>query len=82
MLTLADILEALTAERPIAPQIITGGVVDSRQVIPASLFVAIRGDHVDGHQYVAEAFQNGAQAALIDHEIDCNYSTIDATGFP
>jgi len=77
MLTLADILEALTAERPIAPQIITGGVVDSRQVIPASLFVAIRGDHVDGHQYVAEAFQNGAQAALIDHEIDCNYSTID-----
>ncbi len=77
MLTLADIIEALTTERPVASQIITGAVVDSRQVIPASLFVAIQGENVDGHQFVAEAFQKGAQAALIEHEIAGGYTIID-----
>lgn len=77
MLTLADIFQALTSQRPPAPQIITGAVVDSRLVIPAALFVAIRGDNVDGHAFVGEAFQKGAQLVLIEHEITTPYQVID-----
>lgn len=41
-------------------------VTDSRGTLPAdSLFVAIDGDHFDGHQFVGEATQRGAVAALI-----------------
>jgi len=40
--------------------------IDSRQVQPASLFVAIRGERLDGHQFLAEAFEKGALAALVD----------------
>src|SRR5215211_5438349 len=40
MLTLADALEALTNLRPISTTVITEAVIDSRQVIPGSLFVA------------------------------------------
>ena len=34
---------------------------------PGGLFVAIRGARRDGHDYVADAFANGAVAALVDH---------------
>lgn len=77
MLTVADILEALTQTRPIAPQIISEATVDSRQVIPAALFVALEGEQQDGHQYVNDAFRRGAQAVLIEKEVESQYSVID-----
>ena len=43
MLTLADAVEAVTDKRPAAEAIITEAAIDSRQVIPGSLFVAIPG---------------------------------------
>ena len=58
MLTVADIFEALTNIKPTAPQIISEAAIDSRQVIPASLFVALVGEQQDGHQYVNEAFKS------------------------
>jgi len=70
MLTLADILEALTGLRPVInPMVITEAAIDSRQVIPGGLFVAILGERVDGHNFVAQAFLAGAVAALIEHEL-------------
>ncbi len=66
MLTLADLIEALTGSRPQAPQIISEAAIDLRQIIPASLFVAIKGEQSDGHLFVKEAFQHGAQAAIIE----------------
>ena len=71
MLTLADVTEALTNYRPeMIPVIISEAAIDSRQVIPGGLFVAIPGEKVDGHAYVMQAFNNGAAAALIEHDID------------
>ena len=70
MLTLADVTEALTNFRPeMIPVIISEAAIDSRQIIPGGLFVAIPGEKVDGHAYVKQAFANGAVAALIEHEI-------------
>ena len=46
---------------------ITSLVVDSRQAGPGSLFVALPGEHVDGHDFVGAALQQGAAAALVAH---------------
>ena len=43
---------------------ISGLVVDSRLIQPGSLFVALPGEHADGHDFVAQAFAAGAVAAL------------------
>ena len=39
---------------------------DSRAVTPGMLFVALRGERFDAHDFVADAFASGAVAALID----------------
>ena len=39
---------------------------DSRSVQPGSLFVAVRGTHVDGHLYIKQAYQDGAVAVLCE----------------
>ncbi|MFN8412297.1 MAG: UDP-N-acetylmuramoyl-tripeptide--D-alanyl-D-alanine ligase [Anaerolineales bacterium] len=78
MLTLADLLEALTSFRPSdANAVITEAVIDSRQVIPGSLFVAIPGERVDGHDFIAEAFKRGASFALIQKESSASFRTLD-----
>lgn len=44
---------------------LTDVAVDSRAVTPGGLFVALRGDRVDGHDYVGAAFAAGAYGCLI-----------------
>ena len=41
-------------------------VFDSRQVKPGSLFVAVRGTVVDGHDYIEKAIQDGAVAVICE----------------
>ncbi len=77
MLTLADALEALTDFRPLATTVITEAVVDSRQVIPGSLFVAIPGKKADGHNFIGEALRRGASFALIQKDVDASFRTLD-----
>jgi UDP-N-acetylmuramoyl-L-alanyl-D-glutamate--2,6-diaminopimelate ligase len=43
---------------------ITGLTADSRQVSPGTLFVALRGSTIDGHDYMFQAQENGAAAAV------------------
>ncbi len=45
-------------------------VTDSRQLRPGDLFVALRGDHFDGHDYVQRAASLGAAGALVSHVVD------------
>ena len=45
-------------------------VIDSRQLINGTLFVALTGEKTDGHSYVTEAFRKGALAALVSRPID------------
>jgi UDP-N-acetylmuramoyl-tripeptide--D-alanyl-D-alanine ligase len=84
MLSLADAIEALTDTRPpLTEMVITEAAIDSRQVIPGSLFVAIPGEHVDGHDFVTDAFQHGASFALIQHDIPGSFQTLSlAKGQP
>ena len=45
---------------------ITGVKIDSRQVSAGSLFVAVKGTQVDGHQFIAKAVELGASAVLCE----------------
>jgi len=83
MLTLADVIEGLTGYRPqgeTAEQRISQTVVDSRQATPGSLFIALPGERVDGHDYVADAFQQGAVAALVQRQVAAGGETLDVAG--
>lgn len=40
---------------------------DSREVNVGGLFVAIKGERVDGHEYINKAAANGAICALVEH---------------
>ncbi len=48
----------------------TGVSIDSRTIEPGDLFVALQGDHGDGHQFVEAAFKNGAAAAIVSKPLD------------
>jgi len=39
---------------------------DTRALAPGDLFVALRGEHFDGHDFVAQALHAGAAAALVE----------------
>ena len=43
---------------------------DSRQVFPGDLFVALVGERVDGHDFVAAAAQAGAAAVMVEHPVE------------
>ena len=78
MLTLADVIEALYGIRPErAGQVITEAVVDSRQAIPGSLFVALPGEQADGHDFVEEAFERGASLALVQRDLTADIPVLD-----
>jgi UDP-N-acetylmuramoyl-tripeptide--D-alanyl-D-alanine ligase len=78
MLTLADALQSLTNYRPEGnTPVITEAAIDSRQVIPGSMFVAIPGERVDGHDFLDEAFKRGASFALIQKDVSAPYRSLD-----
>ncbi len=52
---------------------ITKVLMDSRLDVKEALFVAIKGEKVDGHQFISKVFEGGAAAAL------CNYIPDDVT---
>lgn len=43
--------------------------IDSRNVLPGQLFVALKGEHFDGHDFARQAIEVGAAAVIVNHEI-------------
>ena len=60
-----------------APIIIHGVSIDSREEQTGKLFVALKGERVDGHDFVAAVFASGAAAILVEQDID-----LDALSVP
>lgn len=52
---------------------------DTRTIEPGSLFVALRGERFDGHQFLAEARAAGAVAALVDQHSGDDQIVVDDT---
>ena len=68
MPTLGELLEAIqvTAVEGDVDRAVTGVTHDSRAVRPGVVFVALRGRHTDGHQYVPQAVAAGAVAVVVE----------------
>jgi UDP-N-acetylmuramoyl-tripeptide--D-alanyl-D-alanine ligase len=64
-LLLTDIANLLGCSNVEDQCLVTGMVIDSRQVKAGDLFVALKGEHQDGHAYLASAREAGAVAALV-----------------
>ena len=77
-LTLRKIAEA--CHGTVAPEAetvtVTGVQSDSRRVRPGDLFVAIKGEKADGHDFVAMAASLGAKAALVARPVEAPIPTI------
>src|SRR5688500_16217996 len=41
---------------------------NTREMLPSSVFVALRGDRFDAHDYLADAHAGGAMCAIIERE--------------
>ncbi len=70
---------ALPAE---ADREISALTLDSRAVKPDSLFIAIKGTHQDGRDYIPQAIANGASAIVIDAENAAISTTVPVIAIP
>ena len=66
MMRLSQAAAALDA-RLVGPDAAMAGVsTDSRSIQPGELFVALRGERFDGHEFLATVAKSGAAGALVD----------------
>jgi UDP-N-acetylmuramoyl-tripeptide--D-alanyl-D-alanine ligase len=59
------VLEAPASVTNAGGLVVTGYSIDSRSVAPGELFFAVRGERLDGHDFVAAAIERGAVAAVV-----------------
>ncbi len=64
-MTLAQAAALLGTPSPTMDKPFRGLSIDTRTIEPGNLFVAIKGERVDSHDLLAEAYQKGAAAALV-----------------
>jgi UDP-N-acetylmuramoyl-tripeptide--D-alanyl-D-alanine ligase len=50
--------------------VVTGYSIDSRTIRPGELFFAVKGEKMDGHDFVNAALDKGAVAAVVSRETD------------
>ncbi len=58
---------------------VSGVEMDSRDVRSGDLFIALKGEAMDGHKFVDKAFANGAVAALVDRPVDYPHVLVEDT---
>ncbi len=70
--TLADVMTATNAVlKKITSASVFGGVTtDSRKVEEGMLFVALKGENFDGHNFIAQAAKQGAIGAVVNKDFD------------
>jgi UDP-N-acetylmuramoyl-tripeptide--D-alanyl-D-alanine ligase len=66
MLSLSAAAKAINASFSGADVTFSGVTTDSRAVAAGDLFVALKGERFDGHDFVAKVIQQGAAAALVE----------------
>lgn len=50
--------------------------IDTRTLQVGDVFIAIQGDNFDGHQFLEQAKQAGAVAAIVSREVECDFPQI------
>jgi UDP-N-acetylmuramoyl-tripeptide--D-alanyl-D-alanine ligase len=68
-LPLSRVAEFISATGGVNPTAVAEAYsIDSRTVAPGSLFFAVKGERLDGHDFVTEALQKGATAAVVQRD--------------
>ena len=65
---IAQFLHASESARLGAEAVATGYSIDSRTIQPGELFFAVKGEKMDGHDFVSQAIENGAVAAVVSKQ--------------
>ncbi len=55
---------------------VNGLCIDSRRVVPGNVFIASRGVHTDGHQFIESAIEKGAVAIICEEIPEWNYKHV------
>jgi UDP-N-acetylmuramoyl-tripeptide--D-alanyl-D-alanine ligase len=78
-LTIEDLFNIPTAViyNPDSYKNVTSVSIDSRAIKRNSLFVAIKGDKFDGHNFIKDAIKKGATAIVINEKNYKKYNSID-----
>ncbi len=58
---------------------VAGVEMDSRDVVNGDLFVALKGEAMDGHRFLDKAFANGAAGAIVDRPVDWPHILVEDT---
>lgn len=72
-LTLGEMLGSVSPE-PLRELMVQGMVSDSRRVRAGDVFVALRGQRVDGADFIGDAAEAGAVAVLVDADAVISYT--------
>ena len=73
-LPLTRVTEFLSASGEFDHEVVAQGYsIDSRTVQPGELFFAVKGEHMDGHDFVTQALEKGAAAAVIRRDQRARY---------
>ena len=65
---IAQFLVAPASARVTPEVVATGYSIDSRTIQPGELFFAVKGEKMDGHDFVAQAIEKGAVAAVVSRD--------------
>jgi UDP-N-acetylmuramoyl-tripeptide--D-alanyl-D-alanine ligase len=75
-LTLSRAAEFIAATGEVDPSAIAEEYsIDSRTIAPGSLFFAVKGERMDGHDFVAQALKKGAVAAVVRKDQIAGYAS-------
>ncbi len=82
LFAIGEIGEVLGADLEGAPEfrrvMINGVKIDSRVIEDGDLFVAIKGENYDGHDFVVSALNKGAAAVVVSNTLASNFEAFDA----
>lgn len=56
--------------KPLEDSKFSGVAIDTRKVRQGDLFIALRGERFDGHDFIPQALENGAKGVIISHSVN------------
>ncbi len=82
MMKLSDVARITGGQPAAVDAAIESVTIDGRRPSPGALYVAIRGERFDGHDFIGQSVQSGAAAALVDARAVAEGHLADAAGLP